>query len=70
MMLKTADARGVFLQGKKIERELYFRVPRGLDPCTMPGLEPGCLLHLNKSISGRNDAVRAWYLRFFESLDG
>lgn len=62
MTLYAADARGASLQGNRIERELYFKLPSNIAPCKLPrSLSPGCL-RLNKSTHGTNDAARAWYL--------
>ena len=68
VQLKTADARGAFLQGKKTERELYFRVPRGLGPRTSRGPEAGSLLLRNVSMYGYNDAARPRYWALAEIL--
>eukprot|EP00972_Heterocapsa_arctica_P043701 6451356-Heterocapsa_arctica.AAC.1 len=59
LKLHGADVTGAFLQGQKIERELYFRLPKNLGPLTIPGVQDGDLLRLNKSIYGLNDASRA-----------
>lgn len=70
MLLYASDARGAF-QGKNLERELYIKLPSNLGPCHRPhGLSAGCLLRLNKSIYGTNDAVRAWYLASLDTLIG
>ena len=69
LKLYTADVTGAFLQGKKIERELYFRMPSNLGKCALPGVEAGSLLKLNKSIYGTNDAARAWYTTLRASLE-
>ncbi len=49
-------------------RELYFKLPSNLGPLKIPGVEPGCLLKLNKSIYGTNDAARQWYLALVDIL--
>ena len=69
LKLHGADVTGAFLQGKKIQRELYFRLPRNLGPLTIPGVKAGDLLRLNKSIYGLNDAARAWYLALCDVLE-
>ena len=68
VQLKTGDARGAFLQGKKTERELYFRVPRGLGPRTSRVLEAGSLLLRNVSMYGYKDAARPRYWALAEIL--
>ena len=64
--LTIADVTGAFLQGKKIDRDLYFRLPTNLGRCRLKGVAPGSLLKLGKSICGTNDAARAWYLAVME----
>eukprot|EP00959_Pyramimonas_sp_CCMP1952_P237041 4953820-Pyramimonas_sp.AAC.1 len=64
----TGDATGAFLQGVKIERGLYLKMPRNLQGMSIPGIEEGSLLKLNKSIYGTNDAAKAWYRRIVQSL--
>ena len=61
MKLTAADVRGAFLQGLKIDRELYFEPPKNLGKAQIPGVQPGALLKLKKSIYGVNDAARQWY---------
>ena len=61
MKLTAADVRGAFLQGLKIDRELYFEPPKNLGKAKIPGVEAGSLLKLKKSIYGVNDAARQWY---------
>ena len=61
MKLTAADVRGAFLQGLKIDRELYFEPPKNLGKAKIPGVDPGSLLKLKKSIYGVNDAARQWY---------
>ena len=61
MELTAADVRGAFLQGLKIDRELYFEPPKNLGKAKVPGVAPGSLLKLKKSIYGVNDAARQWY---------
>ena len=62
--LSAADVRGAFLQGLKIERDLYFKLPANLGQTTIPNVAPGSLLKLKKSIYGVNDAARQWYQSF------
>ena len=61
MKLTAADVRGAFLQGLKIDRELYFEPPKNLGKAQIQGGQPGSLLKLKKSIYGVNDAARQWY---------
>ena len=61
MKLTAADVRGAFLQGLKIDRKLYFDLPKNLGSATLPDIEAGSLLRLKKSIYGVNDAARQWY---------
>ncbi len=64
MKLSAADVRGAFLQGLKIERDLYFKLPANMGQTTIPDVRPGSLLKLKKSIYGVNDAARQWYQSF------
>ena len=64
MKLSAADVRGAFLQGLKIERDLYFKLPANMGQTTIPNVQPGSLLKLKKSIYGVNDAARQWYQSF------
>ena len=40
------DVTGAFLQGQKIDRELYFRILKNLGKTNIPGVQPGDLLKL------------------------
>ena len=64
MKLTAADVRGAFLQGLKIDRELYFELPSNTGKAMIKGMEPGSLLKLKKSIYGVNDASRQWCQSF------
>ena len=64
LKLSAADVRGAFLQGLKIERDLYFKLPANMGQTTIPNVAPGSLLKLKKSIYGVNDAARQWYQSF------
>ena len=64
LKLSAADVRGAFLQGLKIERDLYFKLPANMGQTTIPDVAPGSLLKLKKSIYGVNDAARQWYQSF------
>eukprot|EP00959_Pyramimonas_sp_CCMP1952_P011770 247785-Pyramimonas_sp.AAC.1 len=43
-------------------------MPRNLQGTSMPGIEDGSLIKLNKSIYGTNDAARAWHERVVQIL--
>ena len=60
-LLVQIIVRGAVLQGLKIDRELYFEPPKNLGKAQIPGVQPGSLLKLKKSIYGVNDAARQWY---------
>ena len=62
MKLKAGDVKGAFLQGVKIDRELYFRMPRNMGNVKLKHTEPGSLFLLKKAIYGVNDAARKWYM--------
>ena len=62
MKLKAGDVKGAFLQGVKIDRELYFRMPRNMGNVKLKHTEPGSLFRLKKAIYGVNDAARKWYM--------
>ena len=64
--LVVADATGAFLQGKKITRNLYFRLPKNTGDLGITGVSPGSLLMCEKAIYGTNDAARQWYLALKE----
>ena len=64
LKLTAADVKGAFLQGLRIERELYFELPKNLGKASIKGVQPGSLLKLKKSIYGVNDAARQWYQSF------
>ena len=51
----TIDIKAAFLQGYKIERDVFVRPPKEF--------YNGSLWKLNKTVYGLNDAARAWYLR-------
>ena len=54
----VGDISNAFLQGAPLEgKEMFMRQPRQ----GLPGLMPGQLLRLRKSVYGRPDAPRAWY---------
>ena len=69
LKLVVADATGAFLQGKKITRNLYFRLPKNTGDLGITGVAPGSLLKCEKAIYGTNDAARQWYLALREILE-
>ena len=56
----TVDVKSAYLQGNKIEREVYLKPP--------PEFANGKLWKLNKTIYGLCDAARAWYTRVKDEL--
>ena len=56
----TVDVKSAYLQGNKIEREVYLKPP--------PEFSNGKLWKLNKTIYGLCDAARAWYTRVKDEL--
>ena len=60
-VLHSLDIKAAFLQGKKIDRELYVQPPKDFR-------EPGVLWKLNKVVYGLCDASRNWYLKVVEVL--
>ena len=58
----SIDVKSAFLQGNKIERDLFVKPPKEFDD--------GCLWKLKKNVYGLNDAARAWYSRLKEVLLG
>ena len=52
--LRSIDIKSAYLQGNKIEREVYIKPPTEI--------VQNKLWKLNKAIYGLNDAARAWYL--------
>ena len=69
LTLMIGDARGAFLQGKRITRQLYFRLPKNTGDFKLTGIAPGSLLRCEKTIYGTNDAARQWYLALKEILE-
>ena len=56
--LASVDITGAFLQGEKIEREVFLRPPPDIRK-----QKPGIIWKLNKSLYGLNDASRNFYFR-------
>ena len=56
----TEDVKAAYLQGNKIEREVFLKPP--------PDFYNGTLWKLNKTVYGLCDAARAWYLSVKEEL--
>ena len=50
LKLSAADVRGAVLQGWKIERDLYFKLPANMGLTMIPNVAPGSLLKLKRSI--------------------
>ena len=59
--VNTLDIKAAFLQGKKIERDLFVTPPKEFR-------KPNILWKLNKVVYGLCDASRSWYLRIVEVL--
>ena len=59
---RTIDIKSAFLQGNKIERNVFIRPPKEFND--------GCLWKLKKNVYGLNDAARAWYARLKDVLLG
>ena len=59
--LQTIDFTSAFLQGDRLEREVYLKLPRDVCPKEQ-------VWKLKKCIYGLNDAPRAWYNRIREAL--
>ena len=57
------DVEAAFLTGKKMQREVYFKPPKG----GLPGLPPGCLIRAVKGLFGVPEAPRLWYLEISET---
>ena len=60
--LYGADIKNAYVQGRTIDRDLYFKYPKFLGKCKLKGIAPGSLLKLCKVIYGINDAARAFWL--------
>ena len=56
----SIDIKAAFLQGHKIDRDIYLKPPKEF--------YKGFLWKLNKTVYGLNDAARAWYLRVKSEL--
>ena len=59
--INSIDIMAAFLQGKRIDREVFLRPPKEAD-CK------GKVWRLNKVIYGLSDASRVWYLRVLDEL--
>ena len=59
-MCNSIDIKAAFLQGNKIDRDVFVRPPKEFND--------GTLWKLNKNVYGLNDAARAWYSRIKEVL--
>ena len=58
--IRTLDIKAVFLQGQKVNREIYLKPP------TEAGTDK--LWKLQTTVCGLNDAARVWYLHVKEEL--
>ena len=56
----TLDVTAAYLQGNKIERDVFVKPP--------PEFDNGMIWKLKKTVYGLSDAARAWYLRVKEEL--
>ena len=56
----TMDVRTAYLQGNKIERDVFVKPP--------PEFDNGMIWKLKKTVYGLRDAARAWYLRVKQEL--
>ena len=56
----TIDVRAAYLQGNKIERDVFVKPP--------PEFDNGMVWKLKKTVYGLKDAARAWYLRVKQEL--
>ena len=59
---QSIDIKSAFLQGKKIERDVYLRPPKEA------GVDKNCVWKLNTCIYGLSDASRYWYLSVKDEL--
>ena len=57
----TVDVKSAYLQGDKIQRDIYLRPPKEFDN--------GQIWKLNKTVYGLCDAARAWYLKIKNELN-
>ena len=60
-VINSIDIKAAFLQGKRIDREVYLKPPKEANA-------EGKLWKLNKAVYGLCDASRVWYLRVAEEL--
>ena len=61
--VETLDFTAAFLQGDKIERDVYLRMPDDVCPSTH-------VWKLKRCIYGLNDAPRSWYKKVVSTLTG
>ena len=59
--IRTLEIKSAFLQGRKIQREVFLKPP--------PEANTEGVWRLNKAIYGLNDASRSWYLTAKETLE-
>ena len=58
--VSAGDVTAAFLNGEKLERELYLRQPRH----GLPGLHPDQLIKVEKGVFGLIDSPRKWWQKF------
>ena len=61
--VRSLDAKNAYLQGEKIERDLFMQLPAG----GIPGVPAGSVLKANVPIYGTGDACRGWWLTLRKS---
>lgn len=59
--ISSLDIKAAFLQGKRIEREIYIEAP-------VEAEDQACLWKLRKVVYGLSDASRSWYLKVATTL--
>ena len=63
-LLAAGDVQAAFLNGNEARRNLYFsQPPRGL-----PGVEPGALIEVGKSVFGLSTSLRLWWEKLSSDL--
>ena len=58
---KTSDVKNAFLQGQRIDRDVFLEPPKDLK-------KPGKIWKLNKCVYGLDDAARKWFLEVEKDL--
>ena len=62
-LVKTTDVKSAFLQGKRLDREVYIKPPKEAIGTS------GCLWRLKHCLYGLNDAARHFYISVEEELE-